>query len=1140
MIVEKENTDNSKQSILIAYLKRSWLKYVVCAIVLVICYSLFSGGYRYHKPASITIVGTVPKFERIALQWNSGNGYNEDERLAVHGSFDIQMPVDSIIIPSKTDTLCGSHIEEISEKDEGILKVVGWAYLKNIESRNSKIYLVVKSEKHTHIFPTVQNLRRDISIAYKEKTKYDNSGFKVKLSKQHLEEGRNEFYILITNPEGKGFSRADRNYEIGYLSDGGKELKFAKTVYMPQNIDKLLNNIEVVQDEKDWLLFRGWATIKNVPSKQTKTYIILQSESGSYRLPTTQQIRVDVSNAHGSRLYDYSGFVTDTAYKEGIKPGKYTVGLWMKNGAVTIQYFSSKVLDITVSGLSRPIPLTEVVPAPSTELMYNLETFNETKKFYSFSGWAYVKNRQSKNTKPYILLASESENYLLPANQTVRIDIPKAYNNDQRYLMSGFEAKVLKSTLPDLNYKIGVLLKNGGGQFLQFSNKVIKMRTVKDARFRGTYALPQIDIHSLKLQFESAYLNIDSVYVTIAENKILPSLRTEKSIEFFKIGDKTVESNNVLIVVQLIVSALMAWLCFVILSLKERYGVASWKNVPYYLFIKDKRWTFWVFFIVAIGVFSLWLLGQWPGIMSVDSLIPNFQEIRTLKFGNVKPWTYILYLLAIAQFADTPATVGFFQIILTSFVGASIFYYCLKIGAKWYLVLPFYLLFIASVPVGIYNITIWTDIPFTSIMVFWSFILFYLHHRKKLLITNYELPQSITNYRNQLRITNEESDAEAGEIVENNFEKEQISNTEYRMSNDEGDSNEEVLSNNKEQSSNPIPQTLNPIPYTQYPNSRPPPPDPRSLKLDIHQIGFMSLLFICLCTFRHNGIIFLVVIPTLILMFRLLNKRNLVQFFGISFTLYIIFKLLTPVMSPNNQVFEYFDALRKHYPLMSIYSSKTYYSPERPKDWEHLNHWMKLDEIKEHYTPLNQSDEGAFASQRWFALSDSDKAYLSYLFYARSAQNVHTVTGELLIKFMGTMGFSNNIYLFSNSLKDDKALQPWRPIETYGIKFAPKSETLQQKEDKILAETMDFTGEVPNSMIYFNVFPFFVLLLIVFFLYKWFPSSAMYSFLILYNLPFLFLTLVTIEWRFMYFIYLAGIFILPLVIAEHFGRKKKF
>jgi hypothetical protein len=49
---------------------------------------------------------------------------------------------------------------------------------------------------------------------------------------------------------------------------------------------------------------------------------------------------------------------------------------------------------------------------------------------------------------------------------------------------------------------------------------------------------------------------------------------------------------------------------------------------------------------------------------------------------------------------------------------------------------------------------------------------------------------------------------------------------------------------------------------------------------------------------------------------------------------------------------------------------------------------------------------------------------------------------------------------------------------------------------------------------------------------KWMPRSALFSLFILYQIPFILLTIPTGAFRYLYFVYLGGIFVIPLMLME--------
>ena len=91
----------------------------------------------------------------------------------------------------------------------------------------------------------------------------------------------------------------------------------------------------------------------------------------------------------------------------------------------------------------------------------------------------------------------------------------------------------------------------------------------------------------------------------------------------------------------------------------------------------------------------------------------------------------VIYYRFLQQFWDHFAVVGVAQILFTSLLGSTIFYFLYKKGVRLLIILPFYFLFITSIPIGLYTITLWKDIPFALLVVFWAFWFVKLGFEKK-------------------------------------------------------------------------------------------------------------------------------------------------------------------------------------------------------------------------------------------------------------------------------------------------------------------------------------------------------------------------------------------------------------------------
>jgi len=142
------------------------------------------------------------------------------------------------------------------------------------------------------------------------------------------------------------------------------------------------------------------------------------------------------------------------------------------------------------------------------------------------------------------------------------------------------------------------------------------------------------------------------------------------------------------------------------------------------------RPAFWLMFAGALLVFSCWLIAYWPGKLTTDSIdIWRTAKIPGLVL-NDHPVLNIIFYKFLQQIWDHVAVVGMVQITATAALGAYILYFVLKNGVTIWALLPFYFVFIFSVPVGLYNITLWKDAPFAFLVLFWSFYMAYLYFNK--------------------------------------------------------------------------------------------------------------------------------------------------------------------------------------------------------------------------------------------------------------------------------------------------------------------------------------------------------------------------------------------------------------------------
>jgi len=399
------------------------------------------------------------------------------------------------------------------------------------------------------------------------------------------------------------------------------------------------------------------------------------------------------------------------------------------------------------------------------------------------------------------------------------------------------------------------------------------------------------------------------------------------------------------------------------------------------LFVMEGRWLFWGLFFFGIMVNSLFLLAEWPGSLTPDS-IEVLRQVRWLKFTNHHPYSYSLGLLGLLNFWDSPLFPIVLQIAAFHLLSAGLFYWLYRNGLNLYLLLPCWLLCICSLPINYLNITLWKDVPFAILMVFWALFL------------------ALALYLNIL-------------------------------------------------------------------NKQP-------LQITAEGYFVLAILFVLLCTIRHNGLVFLPVIPfAIIILFRHQWKQSR-YFLLTSLVLIAGYFFIIPGIvlqkKPEENGFAQAVAEKKTAGIKSIIQNDG-------KD---------------------------------YFLED----YLS----------------ERTRIFVKTLGTSPKAWIWNNDMQAPPLR--WFSVDEARAEMtvAPYSMFLVRINDKIL-ETLQYKGVFSGRFIFWNSFFALCILTAVCFMARWFPASALYSSFFLYQTLFMFI-FVWPRWRYLYYLYLGGIFLPPIFLFE--------
>jgi hypothetical protein len=253
--------------------------------------------------------------------------------------------------------------------------------------------------------------------------------------------------------------------------------------------------------------------------------------------------------------------------------------------------------------------------------------------------------------------------------------------------------------------------------------------------FARKAALPQSRIQALALESleHGRTLPVTAMTITSARRSlalpIAPGAATTRLV-FADLPLVNRAWSPILLAIQAALALLLTWAALAVAGLRARLGCATWGETLRRVFVDERRWVFWAMFAASTSVFSLWLLGFWPGLMTRDSL-NTWLDAKRLDFHNWNPFVHALYVLGLTQLYDSPAIIAIVQLLATAALGSGIFFFVHAHGVRFRWIAPFFLAFGLSVPVAVYNLLVWKDVPFCLLTVFWACCLYALAYRRR-------------------------------------------------------------------------------------------------------------------------------------------------------------------------------------------------------------------------------------------------------------------------------------------------------------------------------------------------------------------------------------------------------------------------
>ncbi len=441
-----------------------------------------------------------------------------------------------------------------------------------------------------------------------------------------------------------------------------------------------------------------------------------------------------------------------------------------------------------------------------------------------------------------------------------------------------------------------------------------------------------------------------------------------------------------------------------------------------------KNQSFYVFFLISSFIFLIWLLAFYPAIMTRDSM-DSWRQASTNNYSNWHPYIFSFYLKILSSFSNSPAAIVMFQVFISAILSAYAFFKLYQIKDKRVAIVAF-VLFTSSIPVGLYNITIWKDIIFSQLVVCWGMITYFF------------------------------------------------------------------IKNGKKD-------------------------------LNYSSIYLLSFLLFFTSTVRYNGIIFLLIIPSLFYLGKILDLKK--SLFFLLTTLTIFFSI--------NSIFQKVFAIENTKQLLNlsykihldaaILKSDNYSYGNNKAEFplSELYKLIPLENLTKDYQCFN-SNSILFSKDMHQELLKDETYYnkVDYISNRLISNNIALSLADRLCIFKSTLLSEGTLYynaLDSETSEDnDQALN---------ISQNSKLPAIHSWLKHFISTSKTF----PLNLLFWNLT--FPLLLFSFSLYKGYRKDQAlfyYSLILTIQLPILFLTITANEFRYFYFLYLGSFFLLPMLTKD--------
>lgn len=251
-----------------------------------------------------------------------------------------------------------------------------------------------------------------------------------------------------------------------------------------------------------------------------------------------------------------------------------------------------------------------------------------------------------------------------------------------------------------------------------------------DGRFSVSMDMPRYPVKTFQVESKSDF-SVTSLVINTEDGERIEAVggvSTPGAVTF-----RMDESDEALkrffhpqrLALQIVFALFSTWLLYGIIAYVSRF------HGPRDVFYNRKRYLFWGMLLFSMAIFAFWHISFWPGVASTDSLkIWRAAHIPGMYLGDHPPLNVIVYQYLIHLW-DNIAVVPFIQNLLAALLIAYIYFSLYRWRLPLAVLAPCFLFTALSLPLGLYTIILWKDVPFALLTVFLGFRLADFYYQKR-------------------------------------------------------------------------------------------------------------------------------------------------------------------------------------------------------------------------------------------------------------------------------------------------------------------------------------------------------------------------------------------------------------------------